>query len=60
MADIFDAVRADLSGLLENSDGVSISKAIHKAFIEVDEKGTEAAAATGTIKHLLDKHILSI
>ncbi|XP_058423611.1 alpha-1-antiproteinase 2-like isoform X2 [Diceros bicornis minor] len=37
--------QADLSGMTEEP-GLVVSKAVHKAVLTVDEKGTEAAAAT--------------
>jgi len=46
MAEMFSA-RADLSGLLEAKELLKVSDAIHKAFIEINEEGSEASAATG-------------
>ena len=42
----FDPSRADFSALGENPDGYYISDVIHASKLEVNEKGTKAAAAT--------------
>ncbi|CAM4696533.1 unnamed protein product [Leuciscus chuanchicus] len=48
MEDVFDPQKVNLSGMSSNNDLV-VSKVIHKAFVEVNEEGTEAAAATGAV-----------
>lgn len=40
---------ADFSDLMYDSSGIFISEVLHKTFIEVDEEGTEAAAATSVV-----------
>ncbi|XP_052434657.1 leukocyte elastase inhibitor isoform X9 [Carassius gibelio] len=48
MEDVFDGKKVNLSGMSPNNDLV-VSKVIHKAFVEVNEEGTEAAAATAVV-----------
>lgn len=45
---VFDWGKADLSGI-SKKDGLVVSKAIQKSFVEVNEEGTEAAGAMGLV-----------
>lgn len=46
MPDVFNEEKADFSGMDGRKKNLFIGMAIHKAYVDVNEEGTEAAAAT--------------
>jgi serpin B len=47
ISSLFDEISANFGAMTDDYDGLYVSIAIHKAFVDVNEEGTEAAAATG-------------
>ena len=49
LTDMFSDTMADFSGITKEVAGLKVTSVIQKAFIEVNEEGTEAAAATAVV-----------
>ena len=49
LTDMFSDAVADFSGITSEKPGIKVNSVIQKAFIDVNEEGTEAAAATAVV-----------
>jgi serpin B len=51
MIDAYDPAKADFSGMVDTAarERLSVSKVVHQSFVDVNEEGTEAAAATAVV-----------
>ncbi|MGE5294442.1 MAG: serpin family protein [Solirubrobacterales bacterium] len=49
MTDAFSRDKADFTGMVTGVKGLYVSAVVHQALIDVNEEGTEAAAATGAV-----------
>ena len=54
MPDAFSLPPADFSGMTGKKD-LFISAVIHKAFVDINEEGTEAAAASAVVMEIMEK-----
>ena len=53
----FNRERADFSGIDKKAESLYVDDIYHKAFVDVNEEGTEAAAATGAALKTVSVHI---
>jgi serpin B len=52
MREAFDPRRANFRGMTDHPQGLCVTRVLHEAFVETDEAGTEAAAATAVVMAL--------